>query len=491
VPAAKWQINQNPEPDQALVYFFRDLLKTVKVKEFILISTIDVYGAKDHDGLSNEDTVPKPDNPYGLHRYMFEQEVRELFPEAFIIRLPGLYGKGLKKNCIYDFVKNNRTSYILTNSAFQWYDMSYLAQDIENVLESNVKLINLFPEPLDTSIIMDTAKKVGFKFEEPSDKVKRGAAYHICSKHGENAYLYGKETVEKRLHRYLAQERITASLAVSTIGWDFQNTKETTKVMNFLKNKGILNIEIAPTSLWGSWDGVKEALESGKVRDFAEDLDRKGFSITSMQAILYQLPEIQLFRNDDLFENHFKLLIDLCEAISVKGQEIKIVLGAPKNRNAPMEMTQEESFLFAAKKLHKVANLALDKPATICIEANPPAYGCEFLNTLDTAKEFTERYQHPKLKFMIDTGCAVLGNDDLSKVDSSFVQNLAHVHFSQPFLGPFTADQNYLEILKVIKSAVLENKTWTIETRNTGKVEDLLNTVDVVQATLEQFLVSV
>jgi sugar phosphate isomerase/epimerase len=488
VPAAKWQVNQNPEPDEALVYYFRDLLKTVQVKEFILISTIDVYGAQDHDGVSDEDSVPRPDNYYGKHRFMFEQEVRNIFADALIVRLPGLFGKGLKKNCIYDFVKNNRTEFILTNSSFQWYDMSGLVQDIEMALDKGLKLVNFFPEPLDTSIIMDIAKKVGFKFTEPADQVKRGATYHIKSKFG--GYLYDKETVARRLHVYLAQERIAKSLGISTIGWNFQNTKETTQVLEFLKSRDISNIEIAPTSIWGSWDAVKAALQSGQVRDFAEDLDRKGFKITSMQAILYQLPDIQLFVNDSQFEDHFKFLVDLCEAVSVQGQDIKMVLGAPKNRNAPNDMSEPEAETYAASKLLRVADMAIGKPSTVCIEANPPAYGCEFLNKLDTAKEFTEKYPHPKLKFMIDTGCASLGNDDLEKVNERYIENLAHVHLSQPYLGAFTADQDYLTTLKKIEPALLQNPTWIIETRNTGQVEDLKTTIDVVKANLEALFTS-
>ena len=39
---------------------------------------------------------------YGRNRLQLERWVREDFPAALIVRLPALYGKGLKKNCLYD-----------------------------------------------------------------------------------------------------------------------------------------------------------------------------------------------------------------------------------------------------------------------------------------------------------------------------------------------------------------------------------------------------
>ena len=496
MPAAKWLINQNPEPDLQLVAFFKKLLSQVKVKQFVLISTIDVYGKVDHNGQTNEDSVPNPDNPYGLHRYLLEKEIRELFPLAVILRLPGLFGKGLKKNVIYDFIHNNRTSFVLTNSAFQWYDMSELASHIDQAIASGQLLINLFPEPLATEEIYNAAIKSGFKFEEPADKQKPGATYHVQSKYGQvfksnkPGYLYDKTATYYKIFSYLAHERISKSLGVSSIGWNGKDAAENELILAFLKDQGIRNIEIAPTSIWGPWDEVKKAVADGRVRKFALDLKEQGFTITSMQAILYQLPDIQLHTTADTFISHFKMLVDLANELAVEEQNIKIVFGAPKNRNVPQGVAEDVALKHAHQVFQTIGEYAQGKHATLVIEANPPAYGCFFLNTLDTAREFVHRVKNENIKYMIDTGCASLGNEDLVKVTPEFVDCLAHVHLSQPNLAPFPDNDEFVGTLTKLKSALFYGTNWILETRNTQNPLDFQQSVKSLQKNLVDFLMT-
>ena len=42
--------------------------------------------------------------PYGKNRYYLEQWVKENFEKYLIVHLPGLYGKNIKKNFIYDLI---------------------------------------------------------------------------------------------------------------------------------------------------------------------------------------------------------------------------------------------------------------------------------------------------------------------------------------------------------------------------------------------------
>ena len=101
VPAAMFLANADPEADLAVMAAARENLRRIAPKELVLISSIAVYA--DSRG-KNEDDDPGTENlsAYGRNRLQLERWVREDFPEALIVRLPALYGKGLKKNFLYD-----------------------------------------------------------------------------------------------------------------------------------------------------------------------------------------------------------------------------------------------------------------------------------------------------------------------------------------------------------------------------------------------------
>ena len=101
--AEKYLANTNPEADMALIEEAKENIRKIAPKELVLISTVDVL--KDPNGRNEDTEIETLDlHPYGFNRYRLEQWVRAEYPEALMIRLPGLYGKNLKKNFIYDYI---------------------------------------------------------------------------------------------------------------------------------------------------------------------------------------------------------------------------------------------------------------------------------------------------------------------------------------------------------------------------------------------------
>lgn len=101
--AEKYLANSEPEKDRRLIEQAKENIRQINPKKLILISTIDVFKRpKNVDETSEIDT--KDLQPYGLHRYFMELWVRENYPNALIVRLPGLFGKNIKKNFIYDYL---------------------------------------------------------------------------------------------------------------------------------------------------------------------------------------------------------------------------------------------------------------------------------------------------------------------------------------------------------------------------------------------------
>lgn len=101
--AEKYLANHEPEKDMQQILQAEEHITKIHPKKLVLISTIDVFKLpKDVDETTAIDTQHL--HPYGLNRYRLEQWVRENFPDALIVRLPGLFGKNIKKNFIYDFI---------------------------------------------------------------------------------------------------------------------------------------------------------------------------------------------------------------------------------------------------------------------------------------------------------------------------------------------------------------------------------------------------
>ena len=153
VSAVKWLANKEPENDRANITKLAGTLASIKAKKFILISTIDVYPLNQHKD-ETFDCSDSSNHPYGRHRLEFEKFCNDTFEHCTIIRLPGLFGKGLKKNVIYDLINNNCLEMINPNSTIQYYDLSNLWDDIQISIQNEIDLVNLFNEPISTSEII-------------------------------------------------------------------------------------------------------------------------------------------------------------------------------------------------------------------------------------------------------------------------------------------------------------------------------------------------
>jgi hypothetical protein len=154
ISAVKWQANKDPQDDWNKIAALMDALKTVASEEFILISTIDVYA--ETQGLDESfDNHGRPNHAYGTHRLQFEDFCTGHFPNCRVVRLPALFGPGLRKNILFDLMNDNCLEMVNPKSSFQYYDLRNLSADLDRIREHDVRLVNLFTEPLSTQSILD------------------------------------------------------------------------------------------------------------------------------------------------------------------------------------------------------------------------------------------------------------------------------------------------------------------------------------------------
>lgn len=208
VSAVKWMANKEPEKDLAGIKALENVLATIHAKQFILISTVDVYpimNGKDE----SFDCSSIENHAYGLHRLAFEKFCDKKFTVCTIVRLPGLFGDGLKKNVIYDLLNNNCLEMINTKSSYQYYFLKNLWHDIQKALDNNVKLINFFTEPVPTDEIISTffpSKVVG------EEAVPEGHydLYTKYASHWNNSgnYIYTKKEMMEQLLEFIKDYKV-------------------------------------------------------------------------------------------------------------------------------------------------------------------------------------------------------------------------------------------------------------------------------------------
>jgi nucleoside-diphosphate-sugar epimerase len=150
--AVKWLANKDPERDRAIVRSLLEALAPVRTERFVLISTVDVY--PDPVGVDEETPVdPACAMPYGRHRFELELGVRDRFGRTLVVRLPQLYGWGLKKNFVYDLIHSNALHLTDHRSVLQFYDVSRLWTDVEAAQRAGLDLVNLSAEPMSCAAI--------------------------------------------------------------------------------------------------------------------------------------------------------------------------------------------------------------------------------------------------------------------------------------------------------------------------------------------------
>lgn len=102
MPAAMFLANADPEADLAVMRAARENIRQIAPKRLVLISSIAVLADSRgvYEDSPAQDTEGLP--AYGKNRLQLEHWVREDFPDALIVRLPALYGAGIRKNFLFD-----------------------------------------------------------------------------------------------------------------------------------------------------------------------------------------------------------------------------------------------------------------------------------------------------------------------------------------------------------------------------------------------------
>lgn len=200
----KWWANKYPKKDGAITNKLINNLKKLKTNKIIFISTIDVYNQKSHSN-ENSKIIFSKSNVYGNNRLKIEKFIIQNFENHHIIRLPALFGNHLKKNILYDLMNDNNLQDVRLKSKFQWYFIKDLMSDIKKIIKYDIKLINLFTEPISTLEIVNNFFK---KKKIYLDNKNQGSVYNLKTIYSKNfeykkGYIRGKIEILKKMKNFL------------------------------------------------------------------------------------------------------------------------------------------------------------------------------------------------------------------------------------------------------------------------------------------------
>jgi nucleoside-diphosphate-sugar epimerase len=204
--AEKWKANLHPEEDRRGIAALCDVLSTVTARRVVLISTVDVFS----NPIGPDETADIPTeglHPYGLHRRQLEVFVDERFP-CTIVRLPALYGTGLRKNVIYDLLHDNQVEKIDSRGEFQFYGLDRLSADINKTLLLGLSAVHLVPEPVSVAEVARGA--FGRTFD--TEMSKEPPRYDVRTRHAEEfggsaGYISDRASVVEGIRRFVSAER--------------------------------------------------------------------------------------------------------------------------------------------------------------------------------------------------------------------------------------------------------------------------------------------
>jgi len=251
-------------------------------------------------------------------------------------------------------------------------------------------------------------------------------------------------------------------LAISSIAW---RPAEDVAIAQLLRREGIGAVELAPTA-WRERPLDAPQADVLALRRWWED---RGIAIVSLQSLLFGRPELQLFGSDSTraaMLDHLRRTVDFAALVGAHA----LVFGSPGNRRRG-GMPAHDALSRAGDLLRMVGEYAHDRGSVLCIEANPPAYGCDFVTTTAEAVELCRTIAHPGVRVNGDLGGMTLSQEDIAQSISAAAPLLGHFHASEPHLVETGSEADHARAGAALRAAGYAE--WvSIEMRAAGESEN-------------------
>lgn len=263
VTAAKFLANKFPQKDKEAILNAFENIKKINPKKLVLISTIDVY---DNPIKVTEEDEAFSSETYGANRALLEKLVRDEYEDCTIIRLPALFGIGIKKNFIFDYINyipallnegkflelsklNNKLlryykknengfyeckkinereklklkkifeelkfsalNFTDSRAQYQFYNLEHLYDDIRYAVKQDIKLLNITSEPVSAGEIYAYLESSSYSneicdnppcYDERTLYYETFAGYKAKDEIG--GYLYNKNEILREIKKFIEE----------------------------------------------------------------------------------------------------------------------------------------------------------------------------------------------------------------------------------------------------------------------------------------------
>ena len=230
-----------------------------------------------------------------------------------------------------------------------------------------------------------------------------------------------------------------SKLSISNIAW---TTEKDEVVYEMMQDKGFSGLEIAPTRIFP--ESPYDRCSDAKV--WAEDIRNDyGFALPSMQSIWYGRQE-KLFGTAEekaTLIAYTKKAIDFAETIGCNN----LVFGCPRNRNMPIGADEQIAIEF----FKEIGDYAFTHNTVVGIEANPPIYNTNYINSTSEAIELIERVNSKGFLLNLDFGTMIENGEDVSSLKGKECL-INHVHISEPGLKAIKKRDQHYELAELLKN---------------------------------------
>ncbi len=216
-------------------------------------------------------------------------------------------------------------------------------------------------------------------------------------------------------------------IAISNIAWQSHEEKA---IAYFMQQLGIEGVEIAPTKIWPSPLAASDA----EIAAYKQFWLSHNIQIVAMQALLFGKPDLTIFSDAQKRQETIDYLAGIIQIGAKLGAKV-LVFGSPKNRHVK-DLPVAEVAEIAGEFFDRIGTMANQVGVQFCIEPNPTAYDCDFINTSSQGLDLVKSVSNPGFGLHLDAAGMTLSQENIEIAIEHTTAHLCHFHISEPYLEP-------------------------------------------------------